>query len=90
MEAQVVGAGVGHYFPSGHLAFSHPLWWLPLMTTPWGPSILVPWLKGWDEGCCCGVGPVVLSGVSSGHVDQIMKVMVAQLSGFPSSFVTKK
>lgn len=35
----------------------------------WGLSILVPWLKGWDGGCCCGVGSVVLSGVSSGHMD---------------------
>ena len=39
------------------------------MTTSWGPSILVPWLKGWDGGCCCAVGLVVLSGVSSGHMD---------------------
>jgi len=46
-------------------AFCYPLWWLPLMTTPWGLSILVPWLKGWAGGCCCGVG----AGVSSVHMD---------------------
>lgn len=63
----MVGAGVGRYFPSGHLCFlSSPL----VAPTPWGPSILIAWYEGWDGGCCCGVGPVVPSGVSSGHMDR--------------------
>lgn len=34
------------------------------MTVPWGPSVLIPCLEGWIEGAA-----VVLSGISSGHMD---------------------
>lgn len=69
MEAQVAGAGAEHYFLSGHLCLPSSHLVAPSNYNPRGLSILVPGLKGWDGGCCCGVGLVVLSGLSSGHRD---------------------
>lgn len=64
-----VGAGLGHYFPSGHLIFfSSPL--VASSNDNLLGSIRSHSLVGrMDRGCCCGVGPVVLSGISSGHMD---------------------
>lgn len=53
MEAQVVG--LGWDITSGHQCS-------PFNNSPWGLSIPIPWLKGWDGGCCLEVDPVVLSG----------------------------
>lgn len=64
-----VGAGLEHYFPSGHLIFlSSPL--VASSKDNLLGSICSHSLEGWtDGGCCCGIGLGVLSRVSSGHMD---------------------